>query len=189
MGDGELAVVAIDIPIGLPSEGSRQADLLARTVVGARASSVFSTPVRAALAAGTHAEATTISAQLTGRGLSRQAYALATKILDVDRWVRTASEPPIEVHPEVCFATMAGHPLQHPKSTWAGSVERRRLLARAGVMVPDELGLAGEMAGPDDVLDAAAAAWTAQRFLHDQAVSYPATPESFSDGHLAAIWA
>lgn len=187
--DGEPAVVAIDMPIGLPDHGPRQADRLARAVVGRRGSSVFPTPVRAALAAGTHAEATIISVQLTGRGLSRQAYALAVKILEVDRWARTASPPPIEVHPEVCFATMAGRPLRYAKSTWAGAVERRRLLAEAGIVVPDDLGLAGEMAGPDDVLDAAAAAWTANRFLQGRAVSYPPTPERFGDGLQAAIWA
>ena len=33
-GDGELEVVAIDIPIGLPLTGTRQADVLARGLVG-----------------------------------------------------------------------------------------------------------------------------------------------------------
>ena len=35
-GDGELEVVAIDIPIGLPLNGTRQADILARGLVGKR---------------------------------------------------------------------------------------------------------------------------------------------------------
>ncbi|MGW7680628.1 DUF429 domain-containing protein [Kribbella sp. NPDC054772] len=34
--DGELRVIGIDIPIGLPSAGPRQADALARTAVAAR---------------------------------------------------------------------------------------------------------------------------------------------------------
>lgn len=47
--DSSVAVVAIDMPIGLPDRGRRQADVLAREAVGPLRSSVFITPVRAAL--------------------------------------------------------------------------------------------------------------------------------------------
>ena len=184
--DGPVAVAAIDIPIGLPTSGPRRADALARGLVGRRASSVFSTPVRAALAATTHAEATAVSVAATGKGISQQAYALRTKILEVDTWARTARC--IEAHPEVCFAAMAGRPLRHAKSTWAGSEERRQLLSRSGFVLPTELGVAGEVAGTDDVLDAAAACWTAVRYAAGEARFYPAPPEDFGDGHAAAIW-
>lgn len=187
--DGALHVVAIDIPIGLPLIGPRKADALARTVIGKRASSVFSTPVRAALAAATYAEASALSLQATGKGLSQQAYALGRKVLEVDAWARSVRRRVIEVHPEVCFATMAGRTLSHPKSTWAGVEERRRILRSAGVDVPSEIGVAGEMAAVDDVLDAAAASWTARRHADGLAVSYPPSPEEFGDGHPAAIWA
>ncbi len=187
--DGPLDVTAIDIPIGLAHDGPRQADALARKLVGRRASSVFSTPVRAALAAASHSEATAISVKSTGKGLSQQAYALGKKILEVDEWVRSASHRVIEVHPEVCFAAMNGGPLRHPKATWAGSEERRGILAAAGIILPSDIGAAGEMAGADDVLDATAASWTALRFAGGKAISYPSTPERFGDGHEAAIWA
>ena len=82
--DGSLDVVAIDIPIGLPPTGPRQADVLARGQVGRRASSVFVTPIRAALLATTHAEASALHRSATGKGLSQQAYALRAKILEVD---------------------------------------------------------------------------------------------------------
>lgn len=187
--DGHVAVVAIDIPIGLPTTGPRQADLLARSLVGKRASSVFPTPVRAALSAATHSEATAINLAATGKGLSQQAYALRHRILEVDAWARSAGRTSIEVHPELCFAFMAHHPLDHPKSTWAGVEERRRLLTKAGLVPPPDLGRAGEKAGVDDVLDAAAACWTAIRHGHGSAVPHPAPPETFGDGHAAAIWA
>lgn len=187
--DGLLDVIAIDIPIGLPRDGPRQADVLARRLVGRRSSSVFATPARAALAAATHSEATAISVHATGKGLSQQAYALGKKILEVDAWSQSASHRVIEVHPEVCFAAMNGEPLRHPKSTWAGSEERRNILAATGVVVPSDLGKAGEMAGSDDVLDALAASWTALRFAEGEAISYPSPPERFGDGHEAAIWA
>jgi predicted RNase H-like nuclease len=188
--DGALGVVAIDIPIGLPTNGTREADALARKLVGRRASSVFSTPVRAALAAATHEEATAISLRATGKGMSRQAYSLGVKILEVDAWARTGPDlRVIEVHPEVSFATMANRPLVHPKSTWSGLGERIGILSTVGIAVPAQLGSAGDVATPDDVLDAAAALWTAARFARGVAVSYPSTPESFGDGHAAAIWA
>ena len=59
---------------------------------------------------------------------------------------------------------MAGAPLADSKSTWAGAVTRRRLLAAQGIELPGDLGLAGQQVGVDDVLDAAAVAWTARRF-------------------------
>ncbi len=187
--DGALDVVAIDIPIGLPTSGPRQADALARRLVGKRASSVFSTPVREALSAPTHAEASAISVQATGKGLSQQAYALGKKIIEVDAWVRSTTRAVIEVHPEVCFATAAGRTLVHAKSTWSGVEERRHILVGLGIDVPAEIGIAGEMAAVDDVLDAAIASWTAGRYARGSAVAHPSPPEDFGDGIPAAIWA
>ena len=188
-GDGELEVVAIDIPIGLPLNGTRQADILARRLVGKRRSSVFPTPIRPALLATSHGEGSALNLRATGKGITRQAYGLGKKILEVDAWVRTVDRPVIEVHPEVCFATLAGHPLAHPKWSWAGAEERRPLLRSAGIVVPAEIGVAGELAGVDDVLDAAAASWTARRYAQGIATCHPETPEQFDDGPAAAIWA
>lgn len=157
--------------------------------MGKRASSVFPAPVRAALSAATHSEATAINLAATGKGLSQQAYALRHKIFEVDAWAKSAGRTSIEVHPELCFATMAHHPLEHSKSTWAGAEERRELLTQAGLAPPPDLGHAGEKAGVDDVLDAAACCWTAIRFSHGSAVPRPAQPETYGDGHAAAIWA
>lgn len=41
--EGPLAVVAVDMPLGLADIGPRQPDMLARKVVGPRAASVFPT--------------------------------------------------------------------------------------------------------------------------------------------------
>jgi predicted RNase H-like nuclease len=64
------------------------------------------------------------------------------------------------VHPELVFRALAGEPLPHRKRTWNGQMARRRLLATAGVTLPDELPEAGKVPA-DDVLDAAAVAWCA----------------------------
>ena len=51
-------------------------------------------------------------------------------------------------------------------------MERLDLLERNGITVPSALGVAGA-AAPDDVLDAAAAAWTAGRIANGAARSLP----------------
>ncbi|MBO0833604.1 MAG: DUF429 domain-containing protein [Actinobacteria bacterium] len=187
--DGTLDAVAIDIPIGLADSGPRQADVLARKAAGPRWASVFITPVREALLAETYAEALKISRELTGRGISSQAYRLRAKILQVDNWrVEPLTCPLVEAHPELSFAAMAGAPLPDSKSTWAGAVRRRHLLASEGIGLDTDLGLSGLRVGFDDVLDAAAVAWTARRVADGTARRLPAEAERFSDGVDCAIW-
>ena len=185
---GPLAAVGIDIPIGLADSGRRQADVLARRLIGPRWASVFITPVRAALLAGDYARAAAENRRLAGEGLSRQAFALQAKILDADRWVRTTPLRVAEIHPEVSFARLAGGPLRLGKTSWAGAALRRKLLAQVGIVLPDDLGAAGEQARVDDVLDAAVVAWTAQRVASGKAHPLPDPPETFSDGIPCAIW-
>lgn len=188
--DGPLDVVAIDMPIGMPDRGRRKADTLARRIAGPRWSSVFITPVRATLEAEDYPAALTLNHQLTGEGISRQAYALRTKMLQVDRWVRqTSGQRIVEVHPEVCFVQLAGEHLTTSKATWAGVETRRNLLTRAGLTLTGPLGEAGAKAGVDDVLDATVAAWTARRVATGDAICIPDPPETFSDGIASAIWA
>ncbi|WP_239103359.1 DUF429 domain-containing protein [Microbispora corallina] len=186
---GPVEVVAIDIPIGLPERGRRAADVLTRAELGPRRRSLFMTPVRPALEAGTHAAAVEINRRLAGEGVSRQAYGLRDKLFDVDRWRPGPSRRVVEVHPELSFTRMAGAPLPYPKSTWAGAERRRELLAAEGVEVAGDLGPAGAFAGVDDVLDAAAAAWTARRVARGAARPLPDPPEDLGDGRPCAIWA
>src|SRR5215475_12680434 len=187
--DEPLDAIAIDIPIGLADSGPRQADLLARKAAGPRYASVFLTPVRTALLGDTYPAALAVSRELTGRGISSQAYRLRAKILQVDRWRKEpAACPVVEAHPELSFAAMAGAPLRDSKSTWAGMVRRRQLLAAQGIDCEDDLGLSGLRVGVDDVLDAAAVAWTARRIAAGSARRMPAEPERFSDGVDCAVW-
>jgi predicted RNase H-like nuclease len=181
-------VIGIDMPIGLPDRGRRSADVEAKAIVGPRRSSVFLTPVRLAVEASSYAEAARLNRQLAGEGLSAQAFALAPRILEVDAWVRSSAAEVIEVHPELSFTAMGDGPVPASKHTWAGATTRRRRLADAGVDLPDDLGAAGSAAAVDDVLDAAAVAWTARRHTTGGAVCVPAQPETFSDGWPAAIW-
>jgi predicted RNase H-like nuclease len=186
--DGPLGVIAIDMPIGLPDRGHRQADVLARAQIGPLWPSVFMTPVRQALLAADHAAASAINRELAGQGISVQAFGLKPKLFQVDRWVRQASVRVVEIHPEVCFARLAGAPLTARKSSWAGAERRRELLASAGIRLAGDLDGAGAYAGVDDVLDAGAAAWAARQVLHGRAKPMPDPPETFSDGWPCAIW-
>ncbi|MFJ3406488.1 DUF429 domain-containing protein [Promicromonospora sp. NPDC090134] len=187
--DGPVEVVGIDMPIGMPDGvGYRRADVLAREAVGPRRSSVFMTPPRAALTAPNYAAALEIARRISGKGISRQAWALGPRILEVDAVVRSVDRRIVEVHPELSFATLAGSHLPASKSTWAGLEDRRALLSGVGYTLPADLGWPGQVSGPDDVLDAAAACWTAQRVAEGAAVRHPDPPEML-DGISACIHA
>jgi predicted RNase H-like nuclease len=185
----DASVVAIDIPIGLPVSGRREADLAARSLLGARRNSVFFTPIRAAVEAASHADATATSVRLTGLGLSRQSFALAPKLLEVDTWIRQAPCPVYEVHPEVSFAILLGAPASAPKKSWAGMSERRRALELAGLSLDEVDGEAADRAAVDDMLDAAVAAWSAWRIVRRQALTIPDPAPVGPDGRPVAIWA
>lgn len=186
--EGPLDVVAVDIPIGLPDNGLRAADVLAAKAIGTLRSSVFMTPVRAALEALDHVTAVAVSRERSGVGVSIQAYGLRHRIFEVEAWIPTAGSAVREVHPEVTFAHLAGEPLTERKNTWAGAERRRDLLASQGIVLSGDLGLSGAAVKVDDVLDAAAAAWTAGRVATGSACCLPEVPELHDDGWPAAIW-
>jgi predicted RNase H-like nuclease len=183
----ELAVVGIDIPIGLPDSAPRQADLLARTrLPSGRKSSVFPAPTRVASAATTHPEASAANREAAGVGLSVQAFGLVPKILEVDAYVRSPKSCRIvEVHPEVSFAAMDPACVVLSKRTAGGHQARQDALRAAGVTPPPYVKGQGYTA--DDLLDACAAAWSARRVATGIAESLPDPPETFSDGLPAAI--
>src|SRR4051794_34848943 len=154
--------IAVDMPIGLP-QTTREADRVARDFVGVRRNSVFMTPPRAVLEAGSYAEANVIAAGLLeGKKISQQAWALRKNIAAVEA-VAEGDERVIEVHPEGSFCAMRdGEHLAFAKTTWNGRELRRAALAMHGIVLPDHLEEAGG-APPADVLDTAAAAWSARR--------------------------
>jgi predicted RNase H-like nuclease len=162
-------VIAVDIPIGLPKAEPRAADLAARAFVGARRSSVFLTYPRVVLDAATYADALALARRLGWPGISKQSYGLRHRIFEVEAVLESRV---IEAHPEVSFRELAGRELPS-KHTPEGLSLRRRLVNRPGAS--------------HDVLDAAAAAWSAKRFVRGQARSLPDSPEHRS-GRIVAIW-
>ena len=132
---GQRALVAVDIPIGLPHGGAphggrRRADRAARELLRSpRSSSVFSAPCRDTLAATSYRHACELerAARGSGKGISRQTYGIISKIREVDDTVTPDHQVPLddagagvwvrEVHPEVTFARLSPgqHGLKHPK--------------------------------------------------------------------------
>jgi predicted RNase H-like nuclease len=186
---GGLAAVGVDMPLHLSDEGHRPCDLAVRRDLGRKASSLFITPPRAALAADSYADGVAVARAVTGSAFSRQAWALRAKVLELDGWWPSAPAPVREVHPELSFSLMARAPILAGKRTWAGAAARRSVLAAEGIELPDDLGPAGRAAGTDDVLDAAAVAWTARRIAAGVARPYPDPPVDLGRGRLQAIWA
>lgn len=164
---GELAVAAIDIPIGLPALGSRSCDIEARRRIRARRNSVFPAPVRGILGAATYEEARSLSRSIQGKGISRQLFAILPKIREVDALMMPELQRCfVEVHPEVSFTVLAdGIPMSHHKAKDEGRAERLTALRRffADIDVHTAVRIPGTR--PDDVLDAYAATWSAQRYF------------------------
>jgi predicted RNase H-like nuclease len=185
---GKVAVVAIDMPLHL-TDGAwpRPCDLAARARLGRRAGTLFVVPPARAYAAPTYAAACALCRELTGRAPSRQAWALGPKIAEVEAWHAARPGEVYEVHPEVAFAAMTGAPIAARKVTWAGAAARRAALAAEGIVVPDDIGPAGLLAGSDDVLDAAAVAWTARRIASGSAMALGSV--ELGEGCVQAIWA
>lgn len=183
----DFSVLALDIPIGLPQATlHRECDVAARTFVGKRSSSVFHTPHQAVLEAGTYREANRLSKKCHGSGISAQAYALRSKILEVHP---IAARDPrlVEVHPEVSFCAIKGGTLDFAKRSWNGQMERRALIRSQGIVLPDQLSDAGIVAA-DDLLDAAAAAWTARRIATGTAEVLPASATPCDTSRREVIW-
>lgn len=157
-------LVAVDMPIGLPSVGPRACDVAARRRLGPRRSSVFPAPVRAVLGARDHADAVARSRAVCGRGLSIQAWNLVPKIAEVDAEVGPG-DAVAEVHPELSLATLAGTPLATRKRQAAGRGQRLALLTPAFPDLAERLAARPPGCAPDDVLDAYATLWTARRVV------------------------
>lgn len=179
-----LLAVAVDIPIGLPCGGDRAADREARQRLKGkpgRQSSVFPAVPWCALRAKTYEEAQELARRCTGKGLSRQAYALLPRIREVrgvlqpDDHKSEARPLAAEVHPEVSFAALAdGSPMRFHKSRQPGVAERLDLLKREFPNIVNKA-VVKEIEGTpvpalDDALDAAVAAWSARRIVREEAI-------------------
>jgi predicted RNase H-like nuclease len=177
-------VVGVDMPLGLLASGWRAADRGARALLGPRRSSIFAIPPAPVWQAPTYGAANQLCRDLTGNGFSAQAWGLRRKLLETAEYRLRCPHPLCEVHPELSFRMMAGAPLEHPKHAAAGRAQRRALLAGEGIVMPGDEAL-GRIAV--DVLDAAAAAWSARRIAAGHACVLPDPPQTDPTGRDIAI--
>lgn len=177
-----LAVLTVDIPIGLADSGPRECDLQARRLLAPkRSSSVFPAPVRAALDGTSYSHACDLSEAACGKRMSRQAHAIMWRIKEVDELLR--QDPDLqsrvrEIHPEVCFYAWSGAPMSHAKRSVEGRAERLALVNQHFGMAFDRLRatLPRRAVADDDLLDAFAALWTAERIVSATARTIPDRP-------------
>ncbi len=196
------AVIAIDVPIGLPERigpGGRGPEQAVRPLLGARQSSVFSVPSRAAIYAPDFRAACRIAFATSDppRQVSKQLFMIAPKIREVDQALR--ADPALaarvfETHPELAFWRLNGdRPLTEPKKVkgtpYGPSLAlRRRLLIDAGFSAAVVEAAPPKGAGPDDLLDALACAATARRIHAGEALPFPPEPQRDHYALSMAIW-
>jgi predicted RNase H-like nuclease len=188
----DLAIVCVDMPIGLAERGSRGCDGLARAFLPrGRKSSVFPAPRRPMLAFDSWADANGWGRQAEGIGLTIQAWGLIAKIRELDAALGPADQARVrESHPELAFHRLGGGAPLPPKRKPAGQAARRALLEAEGFHdLDDWLGrYPRALMQADDVLDACACLVTARRVARDEAIRLPAEPRRDARGLAMEIW-
>lgn len=189
-------IIAVDMPIGLPERpdpdglGGRACELAAKALLGARRSSIFPTPLRAAFDGRTRAEADALNRAAGGKGVAAQSFALFKKIREIDAAMTPLLEGCVfETHPETIIAVLTGAPAVHNKKTPEGRAERLALLIAHGLAEglfephPFRRGVAL----PDDLIDAGLCLLTAQRIAAGTALCLPGDPPRDGRGLSMAI--
>jgi predicted RNase H-like nuclease len=194
--DPRPGILAIDVPIGLPEGGPRNCDKVARKLLGRpRDSSVFRAPVRPSLFAGTREIASALTQAADGCRVGCQAWGIYPKVREVDEYLQTHRRDRravYEVHPEVCFWAWNGRsPMKFSKKKAGGKLERMRLV---NAFLGEEILLKArgqhlrKTLADDDVMDAIAALWTAERIANGAASRIPPSPEFDATGLEMTIW-
>ena len=192
----DAQVIAVDIPIGLANDARRQADVEARSLLGKRRSCVFDAPLRPALDAPSRLAAGLITKDLCGLGVSTQAWEMSHKVRDMDRAITPElQELCVEIHPELSFAMWnGGAPLPNAKKTDAGRRARATLIdarwpgCRTRLTAQLVERHPKKHWGHDDLNDALAALWSAERIARGTATRIPATTQVDERGLRCEIW-
>ena len=160
-----------------------------------RGSSVFPAPIRPAVNASNRREADAISRSVDGKGVSAQAFGIYPRIREIDQLIRMSDTPRqfvFEVHPELCFmAWNNGKPIQESKKSFEGMRIRSGLVQSHFGM--EAIGMIrarfpSSRVADDDIYDAFAALWTAERIEAGEASVIPDKPEVDSFGLLMRMW-
>ena len=195
------SIIGIDIPIGLPDgatgiePGIRQCDKQARRLLGfPRSTSIFSSPVRPLLdidekdIAKAHHEASAITMDISNRKVTRQTMNILPRIREVDFLLQRSGSlrnRMFEVHPELIFMEINGGPIEESKRTLEGRARRMTCLQR--IFAPEAVEscismITGTPIKHDDLIDALACCWSADRIARGTHRETPVEPEFDSTG-------
>lgn len=183
----QASVILIDVPIGLREGGTQErlCDTEARKLLGPkRRSSVFPAPCRPAIYAKSYGEACNINERMTGKRLSLETWNIIPKIREVDCLLSNDDAAKLrirEIHPELCFWALAGHPMKYSKKQREGLLERIQVLSSIYPQTPDIINDAlstyrRKEVSRDDILDALSAVVIA-RMGEEKLVSIPQISE------------
>jgi predicted RNase H-like nuclease len=200
-------IIAIDVPIGLPERGGRNAENAIRPQLGKLQRSVFPIPSRRAVfaelgplvgqkaiyAAHQRACAVAVATSEPPKRIPIQTFGIFPKIREVDTALRNdikLIKRVHETHPELAFWQINGRcPLNDSKKTDAGLAIRRQLLIDAGVPPNIARNDPPKRSKPDDMLDALVCATVARRIHTGIAESFPNPPSRDEFNLPMAIWA
>jgi len=195
--DPLLDAMTIDMPIGLVSAGRRRCDELARDLLGNRHMCVSNAPLRSALYAPSRLAASAITLAATNREVGAHEWALYPKIINLDIVMTPAQQRwCFEIHPELSFHQWNnGAALQDSKDSAPGRQAREVLIeaqwpgARQTVIQQFvQQHVHANWYEPDDVNDAFAALWTAQRIASRIAQRIPIAPPIDARGLRMEMW-
>lgn len=198
---GPTAAIAVDMPIGLPdriSGSGRGPEQAIRPYLGARQSSVFSIPARAAVEAESYRDACDLAQKYSDppKKISKQAFFLFGKIREIDQLLQAdiaLRDRVFECHPEFAFCRLNSMvPMATPKKIRGsvnpeGVAERIDLLASLGV--DREIFASGPPRGAamDDLVDASVNLVMAGRHAKGLIEAFPSNPARDRHGILIAI--
>jgi predicted RNase H-like nuclease len=170
------------------------ADREARQKLKLRKSSIFPSPSRPVLRARSFQEAKDLEQKNSSppKKLGMQVFNILCKIREVDSIASQCTGRVFECHPEMSFWAMNGKAeMIFPKRKSQGFAERCNILYQNGF---DLAFLTARVDSArnykrDDLTDACAAAWTAERILKKTAIRFPELSVVDDHGIEMAIWA
>ena len=174
-------IIGIDMPVVLSEVIPREADQLARKLLGKKASSVFTAPTPDMLKQSNYEQASLVSKKLFGKSMSLQSWYLFSKIRDVQTILHNEHINIYEIHPELSFREMNNrNVVLESKRGLEGFNIRKSLLSiyfKKFIFeeIRDQYKRKDLM--DNDILDALAVLWSTKRIQTNEAFFLPQYPK------------
>lgn len=184
------STVVVDMPIGLPAQGSRDCDIEARQFLAPKGSAVFDAPPRAALSAATPQQFQNMVRQINGVGAGLPVWGIVPKLREVD----AAMVPPLQIrvkeyHPEIIWRQYAGGIVLSSKHSAAGLLQRLEIIENAEINLYNFARiLPVSTVKLDDLLDAVIGLDVAWKIDNGLGTKFPAVGQTDGKGLSMEIW-